>query len=499
MAKKKDSAGVKVLFASAEAAPFAKVGGMADVVGSLPAALRRTGTDARVIMPAYGHINHAKYNVEYWFSFPFARRTGIIEVHVYRAEYEGVPFYFVGGYPYFHEGDKETYSTWEWDMPRFVFFNQAALAVAWEIQQREGWFADVWHVNDWHTGLIPLLLAQSQTDPNWAGVGSLLSIHNLAYQGEGAGGWLYEQGIPARTHPDLVYQNLTDNLLAIAIAYSNIVTTVSPRYAIEIQYPSITQHGLDGLIRTRIDDLYGILNGLDVEMWNPETDKLLVSNFNADNFVEKRPPNKRQLQLDAGLEVDDSIPVIGIVSRLVWQKGYDLAIPALKRLLVSTNVQLIVLGSGETDLEYQFWRLGQDFSWRAKVYQGYNAAIAQQIYGGSDLFLMPSHYEPCGIGQMIAMRYGSLPLVRETGGLADTVENYDNGPADRGKGFVFSWEQPDAVYNTLRWAVDTYRNKKAAWQRMQKRGMETDFSWDKSAQEYTELYRKAVVKRETIS
>lgn len=490
---------MKVLFASAEAAPFAKVGGMADVVGSLPAALRRTGTDARVIMPAYGHINHEKYNVEYWFSFPFARRTGTIDVHVYRAEYDGVPFYFVGAYPYFHEGEKETYSTWDWDMPRFVFFNQAALAVAWEIRQRDGWFPDVWHVNDWHTGLIPLLLAQSQSDPNWAGVGSLLSIHNLAYQGEGAGGWLYEQGIPARIHPDLIYQNLTDNLLAIAVAYSDIVTTVSPRYAIEIQYPSITQHGLDGLIRTRIDDLYGILNGLDVEMWNPDTDKLLVSNFNADNFVEKRPANKRQLQLDAGLEVDDSIPVIGIVSRLVWQKGYDLAIPALKRLLVSTNVQLIVLGSGESDLEYQFWRLGQDFSWRATVYQGYNAAIAQQIYGGSDLFLMPSHYEPCGIGQMIAMRYGSLPLVRETGGLADTVENYDNGLADRGKGFVFSWEQPDAVYNTLRWAVDTYRNKKAAWQRMQKRGMETDFSWDKSAQEYTELYRKAVVKRETIS
>jgi starch synthase len=499
MAKKKDSAGVKVLFASAEAAPFAKVGGMADVVGSLPAALRRTGTDARVIMPAYGHINHEKYNVEYWFSFPFARRTGTIDVHVYHAEYDGVPFYFVGGFPYFHEGEKETYSTWEWDMPRFVFFNQAALAVAWEIRQRDGWFPDVWHVNDWHTGLIPLLLTQSQNDPNWAGVGTLLSIHNLAYQGEGAGGWLYEQGIPARTHPDLIYQNLTDNLLAIAIAYSDIVTTVSPRYAIEIQYPSITQHGLDGLIRTRIDDLYGILNGLDVNMWNPETDPLLVSNFNADNFVERRPPNKRQLQLDAGLEVDDSIPVIGIVSRLVWQKGYDLAIPALKRLLVSTNAQLIVLGSGESDLEYQFWRLGQDFSWRAKVYQGYNAAVAQQIYSGSDLFLMPSHYEPCGIGQMIAMRYGSLPLVRETGGLADTVENYDNDLADRGKGFVFSWEQPDAVYNTLRWAVDTYRNKKAAWQRMQKRGMETDFSWDKSAQEYTQLYRKAVVKRETIS
>jgi len=492
---------MKVLFASAEAAPFAKVGGMADVVGSLPQALRPLGVDARVIMPAYGHINHAKYDIKRWFTFPFTRRTGTTEVHVYRAEHEGVPFYFVQGWPFFHAGDPETYTTWEWDVPRFIFFNQAALSVAWEIKQRENWFPDVWHVNDWHTGLIPFLLAESRHDPNWAEVGSLLSIHNIGYQGDHAGGWLWDLGVPPRTQPDLVYQDLTDNLLGIAIAYSDIVTTVSPRYAIEIQYPSFMRHGLDGLVRTRIDDLYGILNGIDLDAWNPETDPLLVSNFNAENFPEKRPPNKRQLQIDAALEVDTNIPVIGIVSRLVWQKGYDLAIPALRRLLVSTNVQLVVLGSGEADLEYQFWRLGQDFSWRSKVYDGYNAALAQRIYAGSDLFLMPSHYEPCGIGQMIAMRYGALPLVRETGGLADTVENYDNGAADRGTGFVFSWEQPDAVYNTLRWAVDTYRNKKAAWERMQKRAMETDFSWDKSAQEYINLYHKAVNKQkeETIS
>jgi starch synthase len=486
---------LNVLFASAEAAPFAKVGGMADVMGSLPQALREAGVDARVIMPAYGHINHAKYNIEHWFSFTFSRRTGNTDVHVYRGENEGVPFYFVQGWPFFHEGDQQTYTTWEWDMPRFIFFNQAALAVAWEIKQREDWFADVWHVNDWHTGLIPFLIAESQDDPNWAGVGSLLSIHNIGYQGDHAGGWLFDLGIPPRTQPDLKYQDLTDNLLAIAIAYSDMVTTVSPRYAIEIQYPSFIRHGLDGLVRTRVDDLYGILNGIDMNTWNPDTDPLLVSNFNAENFTEARKPNKRQLQIDAALEVDANIPVIGIVSRLVWQKGYDLAIPALQRLLVSTNVQLVVLGSGEPDLEYQFWRLGQDFSWRAKVFQGYNAALAQRIYAGSDLFLMPSHYEPCGIGQMIAMRYGALPVVRETGGLADTVENYDNGAADQGKGFVFSWEQSDAVYNTLRWAVDTYRNKKAAWERMQKRAMETDFSWDKSAQEYINLYHKAIRKR----
>jgi starch synthase len=484
---------MKVLFAGAEAAPFAKVGGMADVLGSLPQALRRVGVDARVILPFYGSINSDKYEITPLFEFKFSRITGTTDVEVFTTESDGVPFYFVRGWPYFGT-EAEVYTNPDQDIPRFLFFNQVALAVAWELNVREDWFPDVWHVNDWHTGLIPFLIHESRSDPNWAHVGSLLSIHNIGYQGEHVGGWLWEQGIPARLQPDLVFQNLTDNMLAIAIAYSDIVSTVSPRYAIEIQYPSFMRHGLDGLIRTRVDDLYGILNGIDMDAWNPETDPLLVSNFSAETFTEKRIANKRALQTDAGLEVNDDIPVLGIVSRLVWQKGFDLALPALRRLLVNTNAQLIVLGSGEPDLDYQFWRLGQDFSWRSKVYQGYNAALAQRIYAGSDLFLMPSHYEPCGIGQMIAMRYGSLPLVRETGGLADTVENYDNGAGDHGTGFVFNWEQSDAVLNTMRWAIDTYRNRQDVWQRMQKRAMERDFSWDKSAQEYIELYNKATLR-----
>ncbi len=305
----------------------------------------------------------------------------------------------------------------------------------------------------------PTIALKPGNPPAWKDVGSLLSIHNIGYQGDHVGGWLWELGIPGRHQPDLLYQNLTDNMLAISIAYSDIVTTVSPRYAIEIQYPSIIRHGLDGLVRTRIDDLYGILNGIDMELWNPETDPKLVSNYNSENFTEKRPPNKAQLQTESGLEVRADVPIVGIVSRLVWQKGFDLALPALRRLLVGTDVQLIVLGSGEPELDYEFWRLGEDFSWRAKVFQGYNAALAQHIYAGCDIFLMPSHYEPCGIGQMIAMRYGALPLVRETGGLADTVENYDNGPAEHGTGFVFNWEEYDAVLHTLRWAIDTYHHK----------------------------------------
>jgi starch synthase len=484
---------MNVLFASAEVVPFAKVGGLSDVVGALPKALRQQGVDARVVMPYYGFIDPQQYKIIHLFSFEFPRPTGVTDAHVYGTTLDGVQFYFVRGWPYFGE-DRTVYSDWERDMPRFIFFSQVVMAVALEMKQQLDWFPDVLHVNDWHTGLIPFLLYENRSDTEWAEVASVISIHNIAHQGDNAGGWLWELGVPGRNHPDLVLQSKTNNLLGIGIAYSDIVTTVSPRYAVEIQYPYMG-FGLDGLIRTRVADLYGILNGIDVERWNPDTDPMLVSNFNADNFMEKRPPNKRQLQTDAGLQVRDDVPIIGMVSRLDWQKGVDLALPALRRLLVNTDVQFIVLGTGDPDYVQQFNRLAQDFSWRARAFLEFNAAVAQHIYGGCDIFLMPSHFEPCGIGQMLAMHYGALPLVRETGGLADTVENYDNGPADRGTGFVFTWEQPEAVLATLRWAVDTYRRRPDAWRKMQRRGMDIDFSWDKSARQYIEIYENALAKR----
>lgn len=484
---------MNVLFVGAEAAPFAKVGGMADVVGSLPGALRRLGVDARVMLPYYGFIDSERYHITPLFSFPFYRPTGTVNVHVYSTVYQDVPYYFVQGWPFFGD-ESQVYSTWEWDVPRFIFFSQAVMAVAWELRGRENWFPDVFHVNDWHTGLVPFLLYESRHYPTWAQVSSILSIHNLAYQGDHAGGWLWELGIPGRHQPDLVYQDLTDNLMGIAIAYSDMLTTVSPRYAVEIQYPYMG-YGLDGLIRTRVNDLVGILNGIDTKAMNPATDPLIVSNFSADNFPEKRPPNKRQLQTDFGLEVRDDVAVLGIVTRLVEQKGIDLLIPALRRVLGTTDVQFIGLGSGEPHYDRQFSQLGQDYWWRARTYIGYNAALAQRIYAGCDLFLMPSHYEPCGIGQMLAMRYGALPVVRETGGLADTVENYDSGPAERGTGFVFQWEEADALYNTVAWALDTYHSRREAWQRMQRRAMQIDFSWDTSARKYIEVYRKALIKR----
>lgn len=483
---------MKILLASSEAVPFAKVGGLADVVGSLPKALRKLDVDARVIIPGYGFIDHLKYNISHLFQFDFYHRHGKSEINVYTCIYNDIPFYLLQAWPYFGQ-EGTVYSHWDWDMERFIFFNQMVMSAMWELHHRVGWFPDVLHVNDWHTSLLPFLIHQLRHVPEWSKLATVISIHNIAYQGNHAGWFLYQAGIDGRDHPHLVYQDLTDNLLGIGIMYSHIVSTVSPRYAEEIKYP-YAGYELAGLIQQRVDDLYGILNGLDTEIWNPETDPKLVQNFNADNFETQRPDNKRHLQSFAQLPIRQDVPLIGVVSRLAAQKGFDIALPALRDVLGSRDVQFVLLGTGESDIEFGFWKLDQDFGDKARVFLQFDAALAQHIYAGCDIFLMPSHFEPCGMGQMMAMRYGALPLVRETGGLADTVANYDNGDADYGNGFVFQWQEPYAISGTLHWALDTYYNRKDAWKRMQHRDMMTDFSWNKSAGAYRDLYQKAVNK-----
>ena len=482
---------MNVLFVSAESVPFAKVGGMADVVGSLPGALRRLGIDARVVIPGYGFINHDAYNIKHLFTFQSPLRDGLAEVKVYTTTYDGVPIYFLQSWPYFGN-ENSVYSVWDWDSPRFIYFNQIVMSMIWEFHHKFDWMPNVLHVNDWHSGLLPFLIHENRHKPIWKNIATVLSIHNIAYQGDNAGGWLWKAGVPGRHQPDLVYQDLTDNILAIAIAYSDVVSTVSPRYATEIQYPYMG-YDLDSLIRTRKNDLYGILNGIDTDLWNPETDPKLDVNYNSDTFIEKRAINKRHLQKKINLDAHDDVMLIGIVSRLVWQKGIDFALPALRRFLAENgDVQLVVLGVGDPEIERELALLGADFSWKARCFLEYDGTVAQLIYAGADLFLMPSHFEPCGMGQMMAMRYGSLPLVRETGGLADTVENYDGNNAEHGTGFTFRWEESEAVLGTLRWALNTYRNHPGAWRRMQKRGMQSDFSWGASAKRYSELYQKVV-------
>ncbi|MEP7284688.1 MAG: glycogen/starch synthase [Chloroflexota bacterium] len=489
---------MNVLFASAETAPFAKAGGLGDVVGSLPQALRKQGIDARVLMPMYGFIDRAAHNIAPAFNFQFSKRNSTADVYISQTEHDGVPIYFLTSWPFFGEGGY-LYTDWKWDLTRFTFLGQAIMATVAQMQAGVGnlapWSPDVIHVHDWHTALVPFLLNERRRTAAWAKTSSVLTIHNMAYQGDNAGGFLWDAGIPGRHQPDLVYQDKADNMLGIGIAYSSMITTVSPRYAQEIQYPRFGE-GLEGLlgVRSTAGDVRGILNGIDVDRWNPATDSWLPHNYTAENVVEVRKENKAALQREAGLAVRPEVPLIGMVSRLVDQKGVDLAIPALRRLLLDTDVQFIVLGSGDKTLENDLWKLCDDFRWKARAYLQFDAILSQHIYGACDLFLMPSRYEPCGIGQMMAMRYGALPIVRETGGLADTVQNYDNGNADFGTGFVFVWEEWEAVLNTLRWAIDTYKFRPDAFLRMQQRAMQIDFSWDKSAREYIDVYEAAQAK-----
>lgn len=480
---------MKVLLASAEAVPFAKVGGLADVVGSLPAALRRLDVDARVMLPGYGFINHDQYGVERLLSFDFSHRLGLSDVTLFAAEHDGIPFYLLQSAPYFGlEGD--VYSQWNWDLERFIFFNQATMAALHQLSEAQGWFPDVVHANDWHTALLPFMIREQGGGDKWASLASVISIHNVAYQGEQAGGFLWNAGIAGRHHADLVELGLTNNMLGIGIAYSDMISTVSPRYAEEIQYP-YAGYALAPLIARRADDMRGILNGLDSDLWDPATDAKLVSNFDAADFPTERPPNKRHLQSFARLPLRQDVALVGIVSRLAAQKGFDLALPALRNVLGARDMQLVTLGTGEPEIEQACWQLDQDFGDKARAFLQFDGALAQQIYAGCDIFLMPSHFEPCGMGQMMAMRYGALPLVRETGGLADTVINYDDADADKGTGFVFHWQQAQAVEGTLRWALDVFEERPHAWRRMQRRGMNTDFSWRKSAGQYLEMYRQA--------
>lgn len=483
---------MRVLLATVEAVPFAKVGGLADVLGSLPAALRRLDVDARVILPGYGFINHEQYGVERLLNFEFSHRLGVSAVTLFAAEQAGIPFYLLQSAPYFGlEGD--VYSQWNWDMERYIFFNQATMAALYQLDETEGWFPDVVHANDWHTGLLPFMIREHVDDDKWARLASVISIHNVAYQGNHAGGFLWNAGINGRHDADLMALGLENNLLGIGIAYSDMISTVSPRYATEIQYP-YAGYALAPLIARRTDDMRGILNGLDSSLWDPATDAKLINNYDADNFSVKRPPNKRHLQSFARLPLRRDVALVGIVSRLAAQKGFDLALPALCNMLSARDLQLVVLGTGEPEIEQAFWQLDQDFGDKVRAFLQFDGALAQQIYAGCDIFLMPSHFEPCGMGQMMAMRYGALPLVRETGGLADTVINYDDADADDGTGFVFHWQEAQAVEGTLNWALDVYEGRPDAWRRMQRRGMTTDFSWRKSAGQYLDMYRQALEK-----
>lgn len=455
---------MQILFVGAEAAPIAKVGGMGDVIGALPKFLRKLGHDVRVFMPYYGTLD-ARLDIP---KQPIWEGDAMFQsFQVYQTELPetDVPLYLMG-----HEifAGKQIYGGAD-EAWRFTFFANGAAEFAWN-----GWKPDVIHCHDWHAGMIPVWMSQSPD------ISTVFTIHNLAYQG------------PSR--PQLEQMTWCPsymeghNTLAAAVQFADAVTTVSPTYAEQIQTPEYGET-VEGLLSFISGKLHGILNGIDRDVFDPERDRYLVQNYNTDT-LEKRSINKRALQREVGLEENPDRFFMGIVSRLVEQKGLDLIIQTMDRFLAYTDAQLIVLGTGSRYYETELWQLASRYPGRVAVQLMYSEISARRIYAGIDAFLMPSRFEPCGISQMIAMRYGAIPIVRRTGGLVDTVLHHE--PAHHeGTGYCFDRYEPLDFFTCMVRAWEGFRYKEA-WAALQRRAMQQNFGWDISAQAYATLYETIV-------
>jgi len=475
---------VRILMLAAEAAPLAKVGGLADVIGSLPKALHALGHEVRVVLPGYGAIDWNRYAPVLRARFPVYTTWGAPEAEIWETAVDGIPHLLVTGPPIPRE--RWIYGrTIEEDGPKFVFFSLAALWSA----ETLGWKPDVVHAHDSHTGAAVWWLAtEGRDNPFFRDVASVFTIHNLPYAAQGAGKTLGEYKLRRSDALLALPEAYRDSLMGIGILGAEWLSTVSPTYAREIRTPE-GGHGLDGILRARSDRLAGILNGIDTDSWDPAADPDLLAPFDAATLA-KRARNKTELQREAGLETDARMPLAGVVSRLVKEKGFDIAIPAIRRWL-DRGGQFVLLGTGDPALEHEYAGLEARYPHRASVRLRFDSRYARRIYGGADALLIPSRYEPCGLAQMIAMRYGCVPIARRTGGLADTVT--DAGDPG-GTGLMFDEFNPWALWDALDRALKVYAQP-AKWAELQKNGMARDFSWSRSGREYAAVYARAVAAR----
>jgi starch synthase len=472
---------LKILFLAAEAAPFVKVGGLGDVAGSLPRALAALGHDVRLALPGYGAIDRARFGFHSRARFGVRSTGGPVAAELWEADAGRVPAYLVTGPPI--PTDRLIYGgSIEEDAPKFVFFSLAALAACREIR----WKPDVVHANDWHTGAAVYSLANSDgVDEFFRETATLFTIHNLPYIGRNAGRTLSQWDLPPTEGLRLLPDWARDSLLGIGIATADVLSTVSPTYAREIRTSEAGQ-GLDGVLRARGDRLHGVLNGIDVDAWDPASDPELRARFDVET-LEKRKTNRAALQEEAGLEADERALLLGMVSRLDSQKGFDIALPVLARWLDSGG-QVVVLGSGDPTIEHSVTTLELQWRGRASVRLRFDAPYSSLIYGGADAMLIPSKYEPCGLTQMIAMRYGAVPIARRTGGLADTITDVSDAG---GTGILFDGYDTGSLAHALERAVRVYAQPDR-WIELQHRGMTRDFSWNRSAMEYEALYGEAL-------
>ncbi|MCR5177719.1 MAG: glycogen synthase GlgA [Lachnospiraceae bacterium] len=473
-----------ILFVASEGVPFIKTGGLADVVGSLPKEIDKQYYDVRVIIPKYRCMKQEmtdklEYVTNFYMDFHWKREY----VGIFKAVVDGITYYFIDNEFYFN-GDRPYGDDVVFEIERYTYFSKAALSILPVIDFRP----DIIHCHDWQTGLIPVYLKERfQGNEFYRGIKSIMTIHNLKFQGK----WDIETvkditGLPDYYFtPDKLGFYKDGNLLKGGLVYADAITTVSDTYAEEIKMPFYGE-GLDGLLRARAGDLRGIVNGIDYTDFNPETDKHLEHPYNQVNFRKEKIKNKTALQKELGLAVDEKRMMIGIVSRLTDQKGFDLIAYVMDEFCHDA-VQIVVLGTGEDQYENMF----RHFAWKyhemvsANIY--YSDALSHKIYAASDAFLMPSLFEPCGLSQLMALRYGTIPIVRQTGGLKDTVEPY-NRFESRGTGFGFLNYNAHEMLGTIREAEALYYDNKREWNKMVDRAMKVDFSWRVSAQKYQEMY-----------
>ena len=476
-----------ILFVASECVPFVKTGGLADVVGSLPKYFNKKEYDVRVMIPKYACIpqewkDKMQYKTHFYMDLAWrSQYVGILEM-----EYEGVHFYFIDNEFYF--AGFHPYGNIFEDIEKFAFFCKAALSAMPSLDFRP----DIIHCHDWQTGLIPVYIKDSFNDnPFYHGIKTIMTIHNLKFQGI----WDKQKVIDITGLNE--YYFTSDKLEAYGdanylkggIVYADMVTTVSDSYAEEIKMPFYGEH-LDGLMRARSNCLRGIVNGLDYDEYNPETDPLIYANYNAKTFRKEKIKNKRGLQKELGLDQNDKAFMIGIVSRLTDQKGFDLINYVIEEICAE-DTQLVVLGTGEERYENLFRHFEWKYHGRVSANIFYSNERSHKIYAACDAFLMPSLFEPCGLSQLMSLRYGTVPVVRETGGLKDTVEPY-NEYQHTGTGFTFSNYNAHEMRDSLFYAYQVFHDRKREWNKIIDRGMAMDFSWNHSAKKYEDMYNELV-------
>ncbi|MBN1888650.1 MAG: glycogen synthase GlgA [Thermoflexales bacterium] len=488
---------LKIAMITPECVPFAKTGGLADVVGALPKALRSLGHEPIVILPKYSSIDARKHNLQFFLS-PLGVWMGNTEewCATFTTSLEGVPVYFIESNQYFdrfgfyHDADFEDYQ----DNPRrFGFFSRAALQLCRDM----GFAPDIVHVHDWQAALAPAYLKiWHWNDPVLGGAASVLTIHNIGYQGVYNAAYYDYLGLQwGNFTPDKFEDHKRVNFLKGGIQYSDVVNTVSPSYANETRTPE-GGHGLAPYLNDKGSNYSGILNGVDYSEWDPAVDRLLPARYSARDLAGKTTC-KIELQKRFMLDVNPDVPLVGVISRLVPQKGLDLLAQVIESAVDTMLVQFVILGSGDKGLEAYFGALPGRYPGRIGSFIGYNNELAHWIEAGSDFFVMPSRYEPCGLNQIYSLKYGTLPIVRATGGLDDTVQQYGEGTG-LGTGFKFWDASASAVYYTIGWAVSTYYDRKHHIRQMIQAAMAQDFSWHKSAEAYLQLYEQAIANKAAL-